>query len=282
MMCLSSQTRSANSSAVRPPRRISASNVHTIVVISLLQRPDHARRFPRLDRDERPGIRGGRVDAESGEVAVLVLQRKPLPLACERFPRRGGFLADVVADWEVATEPAQAGGLRVVAVRTGIVQTPRGGTLQLLHPLFAAGLGGRLGSGRQWLSWIDLDDLLDVYHRALADPAISGPVNAVAPEPVRNEEYTRVLAAVLHRPALLPVPDFGPKLLLGDQGARELAAADQYVVPRTLIDAGHGSAAPPSRPACATSSDTSSSPPDRTPALVVARRARLAGWFARG
>ncbi len=150
-----------------------------------------------------------------------------------------GFLAEVVADWEVATEPAQAGGLRVVAVRTGIVQTPRGGTLQLLHPLFAAGLGGRLGSGRQWLSWIDLDDLLDVYHRALADPAISGPVNAVAPEPVRNEEYTRVLAAVLHRPALLPVPDFGPKLLLGDQGARELAAADQYVVPRTLIHAGH-------------------------------------------
>ena len=114
------------------------------------------------------------------------------------------------ADWEVATEPAQAGGLRVVAVRTGIVQTPRGGTLQLLDPLFSAGLGGRLGSGRQWLSWIDLDDLLDVYHRALADPAISGPVNAVAPEPVRNEEYTRVLAAVLHRPALLPVPDFGP------------------------------------------------------------------------
>ena len=150
----------------------------------------------------------------------------------------GGFLAEVLADWEVATEPAQAGGLRVVAVRTGIVQTPRGGTLQLLYPLFAAGLGGRLGSGRQWLSWIDLDDLLDVYHRALADRAISGLVNAVAPEPVRNEEYTRVLAAV-HRPALLPVPDFGPKLLLGDQGARELAAADQYVVPRTLIDAGH-------------------------------------------
>ena len=160
------------------------------------------------------------------------------PLAENAAPG-SGFLAEVVADWEVATEPAQAGGLRVVAVRTGIVQTPRGGTLQLLYPLFAAGLGGRLGSGRQWLSWIDLDDLLDVYHRALADPAISGPVNAVAPEPVRNEEYTRVLAAVLHRPALLPVPDFGPKLLLGDQGARELAAADQYVVPRTLIHAGH-------------------------------------------
>jgi len=145
----------------------------------------------------------------------------------------------VVTDWEAATAPAADAGLRVVNVRTGVVQTPRGGTLQLMRPLFTAGLGGRLGSGRQWLSWIDLDDLLDVYHRALYDPALSGPVNAVAPEPVRNEEYTRVLADVLHRPALVPVPGFGPKLLLGEQGARELATADQYVVPRRLLDAGH-------------------------------------------
>jgi len=151
----------------------------------------------------------------------------------------GGFLTDVVTDWEAATAPAADAGLRVVNVRTGVVQTPRGGTLQLMRPLFTAGLGGRLGSGRQWLSWIDLDDLLDVYHRALYDPALSGPVNAVAPEPVRNEEYTRVLADVLHRPALVPVPGFGPKLLLGEQGARELATADQYVVPRRLLDAGH-------------------------------------------
>lgn len=154
--------------------------------------------------------------------------------------RRGsGFLADVVTDWEAATTPAAEAGLRVVNVRTGVVQTPRGGTLRLLRPLFAAGLGGRLGSGRQWLSWIDLDDLLDVYHRALADPALSGPVDAVSPEPVRNSEYTRTLARVLHRPALLPVPDIGPRLLLGEQGARELAEADQRVVPRRLLDAGH-------------------------------------------
>ncbi|HET8993037.1 MAG TPA: TIGR01777 family oxidoreductase [Rhodococcus sp. (in: high G+C Gram-positive bacteria)] len=151
----------------------------------------------------------------------------------------GGFLTDVVTEWEAATAPASEGGLRVVNVRTGVVQTPRGGTLQLMRPLFAAGLGGRLGSGRQWLSWIDLDDLLDVYHRALYDPALSGPVNAVAPDPVRNDEYTRVLAGVLRRPAVLPVPGFGPKLLLGEQGARELATADQYVVPRRLLDAGH-------------------------------------------
>ncbi|MFD6675608.1 TIGR01777 family oxidoreductase [Rhodococcus zopfii] len=157
----------------------------------------------------------------------------------ETASRGSGFLADVVADWEASTKPADAGGLRVVHVRTGIVQTSRGGTLQLMRPLFAAGLGGRLGDGRQWLSWIDLEDLVDVYHRALADPALSGPVNAVAPEPVRNDEYTRVLASVLHRPALLPVPSFGPKLLLGDQGARELSLADQHVVPRRLVDAGH-------------------------------------------
>ncbi|HEY5854062.1 MAG TPA: TIGR01777 family oxidoreductase [Aldersonia sp.] len=157
----------------------------------------------------------------------------------ESASRGGGFLADVVADWESATTPATAAGLRVVNVRTGIVQTPRGGTLRLMRPLFTAGLGGRLGSGRQWLSWIDIDDLIDVYHRALADPMLSGPVNAVAPHPVRNTEYTRTLARILHRPALLPVPGFGPALLLGEQGARELAEANQRVVPRRLLEAGH-------------------------------------------
>lgn len=157
----------------------------------------------------------------------------------EHGSRGSGFLAEVVADWEAATRPAEEGDVRVVRVRTGIVQTPRGGTLQLMRPLFAAGLGGKLGSGRQWLSWIDIEDLIDVYHRVLTDPSISGPVNAVAPQPVRNEEYTRVLASVLHRPARLPVPGFGPRLLLGDEGARELAEASQYVVPKTLLDAGH-------------------------------------------
>lgn len=154
--------------------------------------------------------------------------------------RRGsGFLADVVGDWEAAAVPAVEAGLRVVHVRTGIVQSARGGPLRLLRPLFAAGLGGRLGSGRQWLSWIDIDDLLDVYLRALADPRIEGPINAVAPAPVRNDEYTGVLARVLRRPALLPVPGFGPRLLLGEEGARELATADQRVVPWALLDRGH-------------------------------------------
>jgi uncharacterized protein (TIGR01777 family) len=157
----------------------------------------------------------------------------------EASPRGEGFLADVVTAWEDATAPAAAAGIRTVQVRTGIVQTPRGGMLRLLSPLFEAGLGGRLGTGRQWLAWIALDDLLDIYLRAVLDPGLSGPVNAVAPEPVRNIDYTRALAGVLRRPAKLPVPGFGPRLLLGDEGAREIAQASQYVRPERLIGAGH-------------------------------------------
>ena len=157
----------------------------------------------------------------------------------EDSDRGDGFLADVVADWEDATAPAEQAGVRVVRVRTGIVQSPRGGTLRLMRPLFSAGLGGRLSSGRQWLSWIGIDDLVDVYHRALWDAALSGAVNAVAPQPVRNTEYTRTLAQVLHRPAVLPVPRLGPRLLLGGQGARELACASQRVIPGRLSQSGH-------------------------------------------
>ena len=157
----------------------------------------------------------------------------------ESSPRGDGFLADVVADWEAATSPASDAGLRVVTVRTGIVQAAAGGTLRLLRPLFAAGLGGRLGSGRQWLSWVGIDDLLDIYYRALYDTGLAGPVNAVGPAPVRNSDYTAALAATLHRPALLPVPSFGPRLLLGRQGAVELAEANQRVVPARLAQRGH-------------------------------------------
>lgn len=157
----------------------------------------------------------------------------------EDSDRGDGFLADLVAEWEDATAPAQEAGIRVVRVRTGIVQSPRGGTLRLLRPLFGGGLGGRVGNGQQWLSWIGIDDLVDVYHRALWDTALSGPVNAVAPEPVRNVDYTRTLAHVLHRPAVLPVPPPGLRLLLGEQGARELACASQRVSPQRLRQAGH-------------------------------------------
>jgi uncharacterized protein (TIGR01777 family) len=154
----------------------------------------------------------------------------------EDSPRGEGFLADVVTDWEAAAAPA---GVRVVQVRTGLVQTPRGGVLRLQRPLFAAGLGGRLGAGRQWQSWIGIDDLLDVYLRAIVSRELTGPVNAVSPQPVRNADYTRTLAKVLHRPAMFPVPAIGPKLLLGDQGATELAEASQRVRPAKLVAAHH-------------------------------------------
>ncbi|ORJ55924.1 TIGR01777 family oxidoreductase [Mycobacterium simiae] len=158
----------------------------------------------------------------------------------ETSARGDGFLADVVGDWEAATTPAAQAGVRVAQIRTGIVQSPRGGTLKLLRPLFTAGLGGRVGDGHQWLSWIGIDDLVEVYHRALWDATLSGPVNAVAPQPVRNAEYTRILGDVLHRPTVLPVPPLGPRILLGPQGARELALANQRVGPEKLDRAGHG------------------------------------------
>ena len=124
-------------------------------------------------------------------------------------------------------------------MRTGIVQSPKGGSLRLLRPLFEAGLGGKIGDGRQWLSWIGIDDLTDAYLHALVDPALSGPVNGVAPDPVRNADYTVTLGRVLRRPAIIPVPGFGPRLLLGAEGAHEVAEASQRIRPDALLTAGH-------------------------------------------
>ncbi len=157
----------------------------------------------------------------------------------EASARGSGFLAELVADWEDATAPARAAGLRVVHVRTGIVQSARGASLKLLRPLFAAGLGGPLAPGNQWVSWIGIDDLLDVFGRALVDGGLEGPLNAVAPEPVTNRDYAAALARVLHRPAVVPVPALGPRLLLGTEGAREMLEASQRVVPARMLAAGH-------------------------------------------
>jgi uncharacterized protein (TIGR01777 family) len=157
----------------------------------------------------------------------------------ENSGRGDGFLADVTAAWEDAASPAPAAGIRTVQVRTGIVQTPRGGMLRLLYPLFEAGLGGPLGDGTGWQPWIEIDDLLDIYLRAVTDPALAGPVNAVAPGQSRNADYARTLGRVLRRPALIPVPPAGPRLLLGAEGATELAAASQRACPAALATAGH-------------------------------------------
>ncbi|MGH8897146.1 MAG: TIGR01777 family oxidoreductase [Egibacteraceae bacterium] len=142
-----------------------------------------------------------------------------------------GFLAGVVREWEAAADPAHAAGLRVAHVRTGVVQSPRGGALRLQLPLFRLGVGGRLGSGRQWVSWITIDDIVGVFTHALVEPGLEGVLNGTAPEPVRNAEYTKVLGRVLGRPAVLPVPRVGPAVLLGKEGAEETALASQRVLP---------------------------------------------------
>lgn len=146
----------------------------------------------------------------------------------------GGFLAGLVAQWEAASRPAAEAGLRVVTVRTGIVLSPKGGMLNLLRPVFLAGLGGKVGDGRQWLSWIDLDDLTDIYARVLHDEHFTGPLNAVAPNPVRNAEFSDTLAHVLRRPALVAVPKTALRVVVGTDGVHEVACASQRVAPRRL------------------------------------------------
>ena len=150
-----------------------------------------------------------------------------------------GFLSSVVQDWEAAADPARAAGVRVVHLRTGIVQDSTGGALKRMLPLFKLGLGGRLGSGRQWWSWISRHDVLGLYHHALTTESLHGPVNATAPNPVTNAEYTRVLGQVLDRPTLLPVPKLGPKLLLGPEMAEELLFTSAKVHPTVAEKSGY-------------------------------------------
>jgi len=148
-----------------------------------------------------------------------------------------GFLSGVCQAWEAAADPARAAGIRVVHVRTGPVQA-RGGMLAVLAPLYKLGLGGRLGSGRQWWSWIALDDVVGVYRHAIATEELEGPVDATAPHPVTNAEHSATLARVLGRPALLPVPRFAPRLLLGDM-AEELLFYSAKAAPAAALATGY-------------------------------------------
>jgi uncharacterized protein (TIGR01777 family) len=155
----------------------------------------------------------------------------------ERSDAGDGFLADVCQEWEAATSPADDAGIRVAHLRTGIVLSPAGGALKKLLPLFRFGLGGRMGSGRQWQSWISIDDQVSAI-AFLLTADISGPVNLTAPTPVTNSEFTKVLAEALSRPALLPIPSFGPRLLLGRALADALLFTGQRVLPDRLTEAG--------------------------------------------
>ena len=144
-----------------------------------------------------------------------------------------GFLADVCRQWEEAAESATAFGMRVATARTGIVLTPAGGALAKMLPAFRMGGGGRLGSGRQFMSWISIDDAAAALIHILLRPEMSGPVNLVSPNPVRNAEFTRQLARTLGRPALLPMPAFAAKALFG-QMAEEALLASSRVKPEKL------------------------------------------------
>jgi uncharacterized protein (TIGR01777 family) len=148
------------------------------------------------------------------------------------------FLADVCVQWERATEPASRAGIRVAHLRTGIVLSPKGGALKKLLPLFKIGAGGRMGSGKQWQSWISIDDEVAAIDHLLSS-SVSGPVNLTAPQPVTQAEFTRVLARVLKRPAIVPVPSFGPKLLLGSDLADALLFTGQKVLPQVLTNDGY-------------------------------------------
>ena len=144
-----------------------------------------------------------------------------------------GFLADVGAEWEAATEPARAAGIRVVNLRIGVVLAPEGGALGAMLPVFRLGLGGPLGSGSQYMSWIELDDLVRAIEHVLAAEEIAGPVNAVSPMPVTNRAFTKTLGRVLGRPVILFVPSAALRLAFGEM-AEETLLASARVMPERL------------------------------------------------
>jgi uncharacterized protein (TIGR01777 family) len=156
----------------------------------------------------------------------------------ETAPPGDDFLAGVVAAWEAATAPAEQAGIRVVRMRSGIVLSADGGALKPMLPLFKLGLGGRFGNGRQWMSWISIDDEVQAIEHLLTSDA-RGAVNLTAPEPCRNRDFVKTLASVLGRRAVLPVPEFAPKLVLGAERAEALLFGGQHVVPRVLTDDGY-------------------------------------------
>lgn len=206
-----------------------------------------------------------RVDATRILVeAVGKLRRKPRVLlaasAVGYYGNRGdevltessasgdGFLAELARDWEAESLRAESLGVRVVLLRFGMILAARGGALLRMVTPFKLGLGGRLGSGQQWMSWIALEDVIGVIRAALNDENIRGPVNVVSPNPVRNAEFTRALARVLHRPAIFQAPAFALRLALGDM-ADELLLASQRSLSQKLLASGYAFRFPELEPA---------------------------------
>jgi uncharacterized protein (TIGR01777 family) len=166
----------------------------------------------------------------------------------ESSPAGGGFLAEVVRQWEAAADPARAAGLRVVHIRNGIVQAAKAPVVARQLPLFRLGLGGRFGSGRQWWSWVALDDTVGLFRHALVSDDLEGPVNATAPNPVTNATYAATLARVLGRPGFLAAPRFALRLLLGEL-ADELLFKSLRVQPAVAQASGYTFSFPELEPA---------------------------------
>ena len=155
----------------------------------------------------------------------------------EQSSNGSSFLADICKQWEAAAKPAVDAGVRTVYLRTGIVLTPLGGALKKQLPLFKLGLGGKFGDGRAWQSWISLDDELAAIEHLLT-AKVSGAVNLTAPNPVTNADFTKTLARTIKRLAILPIPKFGPQLLLGAELADALLFTGQRVMPAELLKSG--------------------------------------------
>jgi uncharacterized protein (TIGR01777 family) len=149
-----------------------------------------------------------------------------------------GFLAEVCRAWEAATEPARQAGLRTVQLRFGVVLSPAGGALAKILPPFRLGLGGVLGSGRQYMSWIALDDAIGAIQQAIVTDNLQGPTNAVAPEAVTNQEFTHTLGKILRRPTVVPLPAFAARLMFGEM-ADALLLASARVQPAKLLAVGY-------------------------------------------
>lgn len=218
--------------------------------------------FGRFTDAHRQRLYHSRVDGTAALAAALASMRHTAPRACptvlvsasaagyygwdrgdEILTESSGpgsdFLSRLCVDWEAACDPARNAGIRVVTLRTGIVQSAHAGQLKVQLPLFKAGLGGPMSlRGRQWVPWISLPDIVRMYLFALVNPTVRGPFNAVAPHLVRNRDYARTLGKVLRRPAVVPVPCWGPAMLLGRQGARELACAGQRMSSAAIEQAG--------------------------------------------
>lgn len=211
----------------------------------------------------RAEILDSRVDATRAiSEAISALDHKPLVLinasaigwygetgqrAVDESDRGGDdFLADVCRQWEGAADPARAAGIRTVFLRTGLVMDAHGGALAKMVPLFKAGIGGRLGNGQQWWSWISMRDEIRAIMHLLASE-IDGPVNLVSPNPVTNQEFTAAFARALRRPALLPVPAFALKIVLGGFASEVLGS--KRILPGVLTESGFTFSDPHIQPA---------------------------------